>query len=278
MALKHPILRYHGSKHKMATWLAQHAPPAGSYTHRITVCAGGLGELLGTDDWPIEGISETVNDYSKQVSDFWRCIRDTHNFNKFKRLAELTPFSEIEFNERKELYNSQYIAERALAFFIEMRQGVQGTQGAEVSFATPTTRTRSAMNEQVSAWLSAVERLPEVYERLKRVEIRQLPADKMVRSYDHPKAFFIIDPPYLEETRTGGIGQYRNEWTYSQHDAFLSLLSTIQGKFMLCGYASQLYNDYAHRLGWNRYGKYVDKVSSRAAVTPQAWEYVWCNY
>ena len=278
MALRHPILRYHGSKHKLAHWFTTLAPPAGSYTHRITVCAGGLGEMLGTDAWPIEGVSETINDYSELVTDFWRCIRDRHNFQEFQRLAHLQPFSEIDFKRRHELLSSPYIAERALGFFIEMRQGVQGTQGDEISYATPTSRLRGGMNEQVSAWLSGVDRLYEAYLRLRRVEIRKVAADRLVRAYDHRKAFFIIDPPYLDETRTAGVGQYRNEWTPRQHEHFLHLLSTLQGKFMLCGYDSELYRTYASRNHWNRHGKLVNKTSSRAAETPITWEYVWTNY
>lgn len=279
--MKYPPLRYHGSKFELAEDIRDRSPqllppsqrlaalPA--YTHRLVPFAGGLGELMGTI-WPMEGISETVNDLSRKVSDFWRCLADQCNSTTFAWKAGLTPFSQDFFDYREDLYQSDYIADRALAFFIEQRMS---RQGAGKSFATPTTRVRRGMNEQVSAWLSAVEGLPEVIERLKRVEVRNMDAIDFIRAYDHENAFFYVDPPYVNETRES-IGQYNCEMTEVEHAALLSTLASIKGKFLLSGYGCETYYEWQSRYGFNQEFMAVDKKSSGDRAT--AYEGFWSNY
>ena len=85
------------------------------------------------------------------------------------------------------------------------------------------------MNENVSAWLSAVEGLPEAHARLGRVEIRNMDACEFIQKYDHPKALFYCDPPYLHQTRheKAANNEYTHEMTFEQHDNLLSRLSAI---------------------------------------------------
>jgi hypothetical protein len=57
------------------------------------------------------------------------------------------------------------------------------------------------MNEQASAWLSAVEGLRAVHTRLKRVVILNRPALEVIHQQDGQGTLFYLDPPYLHATR-----------------------------------------------------------------------------
>lgn len=277
----------------MAKWLWSHSPPshvdpcfAGipasantGYTHRIIPCAGGLGEILGCANWPIEGISETVNDINREVTDFWDTMRVPILFDSFLRQVQATAFSEETFNFAQQVLasNTNAPSYRAWAFYVIQRMGQQGRQG-QPSFATPTTRLRRGMNENVSAWLSSVDMLPEIHARLRRVEVRCMDAIECIKLYDHPRAFFYIDPPYLDETRQG-IGEYLyDESSEAWHYKLLGTLIEIQGKFMLSGYYSDLYARYSRKYHWRTVSTQRTKSSSRQETKPTATEYIWMNY
>ncbi len=89
--------------------------------------------------------------------------------------------------------------QRAVWFFITCRQSLAGRM--EDFAPLSRTRTRRRMNEQCSAWLTAVEGLIEVHGRLKRVVILNRPALEVIRQEDGPQTLFYLDPPYLHQTR-----------------------------------------------------------------------------
>jgi DNA adenine methylase len=271
----------------MAKWLyslspAPHTQPGSEhtgYTHRIIPCAGGLGELLGYTGWPVEGISETVNDINGDVSNFWEVIADPIWFAEFAERAALLPFSETAYLNASVLTSSTGSVDRALGFYILQRMGQAGTQG-QPQYATPTSRLRGGMNENVSALLGSVALLPEIHARLIRVEVRNCDAIELIQQYDRivgSRAFYYIDPPYLDETRVS-TGEYAAETDANWHVDLLNTLAQIEGKFMLSGYYNDLYAIAAERFGWRVAAHVYDKQSSRAATKPQATEYVWTNY
>lgn len=269
-------LKWHGGKSYLANWLHSLAPPSviddpeNGYTHRNIAFAGGLGEFW---NWlPIEGISETVNDRNRRLTVFWDVLRDPELFAEFKRRAEATPLCQ-ELWERLQEPNGP--VEEALLFFTVYRQS---RQGLGKDYTTPTTRTRRGMNEQVSAWLSAVEGLPECHARLRRVEIRNMDGRDFIRKYDHPRALFYCDPPYLHETRSS-TGEYReHEMDTAAHHRLLDTLAEIKGSFMLSGYHSPLYDDHARALGWRCHEREIDNKASSAKSKEKKTECVWTNY
>jgi DNA adenine methylase len=64
------------------------------------------------------------------------------------------------------------------------------------------TRTRRGMNEQASAWITAVDGLAAVHARLRRVAVLNRDALHVIRQHDGPDTLFYCDPPYLPRTRT----------------------------------------------------------------------------
>ncbi len=273
--VQNPPLKWHGGKQPLAKWLHSLAPAA--YTHRNIVFGGGLGEFW---NWlPIDGVSEAVNDTNGDLVNFYAVLRSDLHFPEFVRTIGLTPFADESFydaySERPFLFNGEGCVTRACAFFTAYRQS---RQGLAKDYATPTKRVRRGMNENVSAWLSAVDGLDECHERLRRVEIRNLDCIDFINKYDHPLALFYCDPPYLAETRSSG-GEYGpHEMTAEQHGILLGLLSTIKGKFMLSGYRSDLYDTAAGNFGWTRHENERPNSASSSKTKEMRVECVWTNY
>ena len=286
--IKQP-LRYHGGKNLLAPWLHFQAPPSvhedpiNGYTHRNYPFAGGLAEFWNWE--PVDGISEAVNDINKELSNFWFAIRSAEYFPKLQQLLEGTPFSEEEWKNAVNIlpalgYRDRDRIQAAWCFFVKFRQS---RQGLGKSYATPTSRTRRGMNENVSAWISAVDGLPECHKRLRRVEIRCLDFREFIPTYDHKGALFYCDPTYLhkdmDETQIrSALDCYSYEMSLQDHIDLLELLSTIEGRFMLSGYQSKLYDWYAKENDWEVQAKRVSLSSSSKKTKEQKTEICWRNY
>jgi DNA adenine methylase len=221
-----------------------------------------------------EGVSEVVNDLSGELTTFWQVLADPILFQVLKRYLEAVPVSQEIFE--------QSMHERAVSapvnaawFFIKCRQSMAGRMQ---SFSPITrTRTRRGMNENASAWISAIDGLAEVHARLRRVVILNDDALHVIKSQDGPATLFYLDPPYLHETRAG-VGQYAYEMVDDQHEQLLRLLKTLTGKFMLSGYRSELYDRYAKEAGWNRIEFQVANHAASGKSKRKMIECLWVNY
>lgn len=146
-------IKSHGGKHYLADWIIEHMPP---HKHYVEPYSGGLSVLLRK---PFDGISEVANDLDSQLTTFWRVLQSEDTFLAFRRRLEATPFSEVEFLQSARKGKDEI--EKACFFFTRCRQS---RQGLGKDFATLSrNRTRRNMNEQVSAWWTAIEGLEEIY-------------------------------------------------------------------------------------------------------------------
>ena len=284
-------LKWHGGKYYLRKWIVDLMPP---HLHYVEPYFGGGGILLARDperDWMAtgdekltaaeKGSSEVANDLHGELINFWRVLQNAEHFEAFQRRIELTPFSESEFDvalERSrepESDRDMSPVERAVQFFILARQSRQGLMR---DFATLSrNRTRSRINEQVSAWLNVVNGLPDVHQRLRDVVILNQPAVDVIRRQDGPKTLFYCDPPYVHESRAT-TGEYTFEMTKSDHVDLLNTLSEIQGKFMLSGYPSELYTRWEHDFQWTRHEFEIDNKASSGKVKEKKTECIWCNF
>lgn len=69
--------------------------------------------------------------------------------------------------------------------------------------------------------------IEDTHERLTRVQIENLPYEKVIEKYDTPETFFYIDPPYFN------IQCYRYNLGEEDFRRMADLLGTIKGKFIL---------------------------------------------
>jgi len=261
-----PPLKWHGGKHYLAPKIVALMPP---HTHYVEPYAGGLSVLLAKNP---DGVSEAVNDLNGRLTNFWRVLQREDTFTRLRRVLEAVPFSEVEWNDAGREPTSDEVAD-AVAFFVRCRHSLAG----RMEHVTPLsrTRTRRGMNEQASAWLSAVEGLDAVHERLKRVAVLNRDALDVIRLQDGPGTLFYLDPPYLPATRaTADV--YAHEMTREQHEELLALVGTCKGRVMLSGYPSELYD--ARLRGWTRHEFAVPNQAAGGKKKRRMVEAVWCNW
>lgn len=245
------------------------------HTHYVEPYAGGLAVLLAKDP---EGVSEVVNDLNGDLINFWRVLADTEYFENFKRAIEVTPFSEPHWNAAVATLGLDIpyakVVISALDFFIRVRQSLAGRGAAFTPLSRK--RTRRGMNEQVAAWLTAVEGLPEVHARLKRVVILNRPALDVIRQQDGPDTLFYLDPPYLHETRstTEEYGEY--EMDAHAHGELLVLIRECKGKVMISGYYSTMYRMGLD--GWTLHQFDLPNNAASGRTKARKTECLWTNF
>jgi DNA adenine methylase len=243
------------------------------HLHYVEPFAGGLSVLLAKSP---EGISEVVNDLNGELTNFWNVLKDADEFSRFLRMVQATPFSEVEWESaRADLANASSL-ERAVAFFILCRQSHSGRMQ---HFAALTrNRTRRNMNEQASAWITTVEGLPAVHERLRRVVILNRTAIEIIKDQGGPKTLFYLDPPYVHETRVSTTEYGKHEMTLEDHIRLLDEVSRSEGKFMISMYRHKIYDEFAKRHDWHRVDFDLPNHSAGGAVKRRMTECIWMNF
>ena len=264
-----PPLKWHGGKHYLAARIIEKFAP---HVHYVEPFAGGLSVLLAKNP---DGVSEVVNDLNGDLANFWCTLQSADAFRDFCRVVQAVPFSESEFAFAKAATVFDTDTDRAVNFFVACRQSLAGRMQSFTGITK--TRTRRGMNNEVSAWLSAVEGLPLVHARLKRVLILNRPALEVVRGHDGPQVLQYLDPPYIHASRAT-TGEYAHEMTDADHRELLATITdpAIKGKFALSGYDNPLY---AERLAsWNRHEFEIANHSAGGASKRRMVEVLWTNY
>lgn len=186
MNVRNP-LKWHGGKSYLAKRIIELMPPRcrtpnaptpddPGWLHYVEPYAGGLSVLLANDP---EGISEVVNDLNFSLTNFWSTLQSPEAFAEFVRRVQVVPFSQVQYEASHEPYEPTWdktggMCSHAVNFFIHCRQSMAGRMDSFAPLSR--NRTRRGMNEQFAAWLSAIEGLPEVRDRLIRVAILNKPA------------------------------------------------------------------------------------------------------
>jgi DNA adenine methylase len=275
-----PPLKWHGGKHYLARRIVGLMPP---HLHYVEPFAGGLAVLLARDPddrrlWlsatsDQRGVSEVANDLHGRLTNFWRVLQGEDTFARFRRAVAAVPLSRPEWGEAHRHTAGPDPVADAVAFFVDCRQSRSGL----MTGFTPLTRgrTRRGMNGNVSEWLSAVDGLPEVHARLRRVAVENLPALELIPREDSPATLFYCDPPYLHETRSA-TGAYAHEMSEADHRALLDVLRRCQGKVMLSGYPSRLYDEAL--ASWSRHTFDLPNNAAGGRRKGRETEVLWCNF
>src|SRR5215831_10305059 len=106
LALRPPA-KWHGGKTYLARRIVGLMPP---HVHYVEPYAGGLAVLLAKQP---DGVSEVVNDLDGGLTNFWRVLQDTEDFQRFVRIVQAVPFSEAEWNAAAECLDDPDPALRA---------------------------------------------------------------------------------------------------------------------------------------------------------------------
>jgi DNA adenine methylase len=234
---------WYGGKYSHLDWILPLLPHAQHYCEPF---GGSAAVLINRPPSPIE----TYNDLDGEVVNFFAVLRDQKD--SLIEAIGLTPFSRAEFElaidgPTEGISN----VEKARRFFVRARQVRTGLaqKASSGRWAHCLLTSRAGMAGAVSRWLGSVEDLPEIAQRLLRVQIECAPAVEVIQRYDSPETLFYCDPPYPHASRTDS-NAYSHEMTDSDHRALSEVLHSVKGKVALssyhCALMDELYSDWQH--------------------------------
>jgi DNA adenine methylase len=261
------LFGWYGGKFSHLDWLLPSLPKCHHYCEPF---AGSAAVLLNRASSPVE----TYNDLDGEVVNFFRVCRDQGA--DLTRAIALTPFSREEFALACSLDPEASPLERARRFYVRARQVRTGlAQTATLGrWGNCKNTSRAGMSGIISRFLGGVEMLPEIAERLLRVQIENRPACDVIRLYDSPQTLFYCDPPYVHQTR-GDAKAYKYEMTDSQHIELARVLKVVKGKVAISNYDCPLMNELYPSPKWR---KSVSGPRTNHATKGQRIEVLWTNY
>lgn len=256
---------WYGGKYSHLAWLLPLLPEC---HHYVEPFAGSAAVLLNREPSPVE----TYNDIDGEITNFFRVLRD-HKDHLVEQIG-LTPFSREEFYRAVSDEPPETDLERARRFFVRARQVRTGlAQTASLGrWANCKNTSRAGMSGVVSRWLGSVAMLPEIAERLLRVQIENRPALEIISLYDDKGTLFYCDPPYVHASR-GDSKAYAHEMSDTEHIKFGKAISRLRGKAAISGYRCDLM-DTVYR-GWRLV---ESKAKTCHSVKQSRTEALWMNY
>lgn len=257
---------WYGGKFSHLDWLLPLLPEAHHYCEPF---AGSAAILLNRPPSPVE----TYNDIDGEVVNFFRVLRTSRE--ALVEAIGLTPFSREEFYLSLHTNGTKLSdIERARRFFVRARQARTGlAQTASLGrWANCKQTSRAGMSGVVSRWLGSMEALPDIAERLLRVQIENRPAIDVIKLYDDRRTLFYCDPPYLHSTR-GDSKAYGFEMAEDDHRQLSEVLRCVKAKVAMSGYRNKLM-DKLYK-GWRRFDAPEKHCHSIKQVRQES---LWMNY
>lgn len=259
-----PPVKWHGGKHYLARRIVACFPLHQTYVEPF---GGAASVLLNKGPSPVE----VYNDLDERITRLFRVLRDRGE--QLRNLLALTPYSEVEFDDAVDPTDDEL--EQARRDFVRWRASIGG-RGEDFSFTLH--RVRRGMADVVSAYLSAIDdELPKIVQRLRSVQILCRPALNVIRDWDSSGTLFYCDPPYLPATRAEPTrAAYAVDMTERDHRQLAEQLNQCEGKVILSGYPSALYDELYR--GWRVVQFDIANHAAGAPVKARETECLWMNW
>jgi len=263
--MKHPVMRYHGSKFRLAPWIQSFFPPHHTYVEPF---GGAAGVMLQKK----RSMSEVYNDMDGDVVNVFRVLRGPDTAKQLQRLIALTPYSREDFKLSHSRTDDPIENARRVLVAAAMGFGSAGATKHTTGFRIDSAR---KYGTAAHLWGEYPEEIMHFCDRFKNVVIENKPAADVIANHNRADTLFYVDPPYLHSTRNmgGNRGYYRHEMTDADHEELLVLLKSVDGSVIVSGYDNELYNDLL--AGWAKYSK-KSRISAGRGTAIRM-ENVWLN-
>ncbi|SCJ70687.1 DNA adenine methylase [uncultured Flavonifractor sp.] len=259
---KRPVLKYPGSKWRMADWIISLMPPHKSYLEPFF----GSGAVFFNKR---PSRIETINDLDGEIVNLFRCVREWPE--ELACAVALTPYSREEYERAWSRFKAGGKAcgiEDARLTLVRYWQSHGSTSVYKGGWKNDRAGREYAYD--VRYWRNLPGWVLDAAERLKDAQIEQTQAVELIRRFKHPDVLIYADPPYVVSTRKGK--QYVVDMVEDrQHIELLEALKEHPGPVILSGYENELYEK--HLQGWMKLHKKA-LAEGGAART----ETVWMNY
>lgn len=244
MTISAPVIRYHGSKFRLAPWIIERLPEHTCYVEPF----GGAGGVLMQKT---RAYAEVYNDLDGDIVNLFRVLQDEKSRSRLFELLTLTPYAREEFELAWE--SAADPAERARRTIIRAQMGF-GSAGATKGKTGFRIDTKREYGTAQALWAEYPDSIAEIGERMTGVLIENRPAIEVMQAHDAPSTLHYVDPPYVHDTRYKGATSgryYRHEMDDQQHIELLSVLLDLEGMVVVSGYPCKLYDDLL--TGWQRH-------------------------
>ncbi|HHD7239261.1 TPA: DNA adenine methylase [Enterobacter cloacae] len=262
-SIKHPAIRYHGGKFRLASWIIQQMPQHVCYVEPF---GGAAGVLLQKP----RSYAEVYNDLDGEVVNLFRVLRNVEMNQRLQEACMLTPYSRDEFCAAREATDEPI--ERARRMIVRASMGFASAAGigGNSGFRSDSKRKYATA---AHLWVRYPENLAAVGQRLQGVIIENKDALAVMHAHDAETTLHYIDPPYVPETRIQGNRYYTHEMTAEEHVQLLLAARAINGMVMISGYDTDLYNDMLN--GWAKLTKEA-RISAERGTKVRT-ECLWIN-
>ena len=263
------VIRYFGGKgNGLCKRLIEHFPENYHEYKYLEPFGGSAAVLFNKELSPIE----IYNDIEENVYSLFKVLTDKDLFNQFKEKCDLTPYSKQIMDEFKESLKSDELdhLDRAYKYFIVNRTAYNGTGGFSAAPAI-----RRKMSKSVSDYLTTVDKLIDVHQRLSKVIVHNEDALKLIEKYDQEDWFMYLDPPYHQDTRTGA--RYKEDMDNLKQEDFLDTVINCENcKILISGYDCEEYDRLVEN-GWTKISFEVKTQSNKRSPKTKV-ETIWFNY
>jgi DNA adenine methylase len=255
--MKTPIT-YWGGKQLLAALIIKNIP---EHTTYVEPFLGGGAVFWAKPQSDVE----IINDLNGEVVNFYRVLKT--RFPELQQRIQSTPHSRQCYADALTIYHHPHLfkeLDRAWAFYTATNQGRSGKIGSW-GYGT----IGNAVEKKIA---NRRDDFSEDYaRRLDRVQIECADALKIVRLRDRAETFFYIDPPYYNSD----MGHYGG-YTEADFEALLQSCSSMQGKFLLSSYPSEILKKYATAHGWHTIE--IEQVCTASPLRKKKVEVLTANY
>lgn len=259
-------IKYFGGKGTMYKNIIQYFPAQEEYNIYIEPFGGSFSIGLHKEPSPVE----IYNDLEQNVYALFKVLSNKELFINFKERCDLSYYDDNLRQYYKQLLKTKLsILDRAVMFFYVNRTSHNGIGGFSINSII-----RRKMSKSVSDFLSCIDRLPELHQRLSNIIVSNMDGIKLIKKYNQSNVFFYLDPPYEQSTRTSA--RYLVDMNRKQHEELLTVLSNIKAKVLLSGYDCKLYN-YLLEVGFNKIQFEVKTIDGKRNPKTKT-ETLWKNY
>mgnify|MGYP001176824854 CR=1 FL=1 len=261
--IRHPVMRYHGGKFRLAPWIISHFPDHRCYVEPF---GGAAGVLIQKP----RSYAEVYNDLDGEVVNLFRVLRDADMCRRLQDACSLTAYAREEFNLAKQPATDPI--ERARRMVVRACMGF-GSASALDSHSGFRCDSKRLYATAAHLWTRFPANLAAISERLQGVIIENKNALEVMRAHDGDDTLHYIDPPYVSETRAAGRRQYNHEMTDDDHVELLATATLMRGAVVISGYDCEIYRDLL--TGWQMKTKSSRISAGKGTKTRQ--ECIWLS-
>lgn len=267
MPITSPVMRYHGGKFRLATWVMSFFPEHSIYVEPF---GGAAGVMLQKP----KAVAEVYNDLDGAVVNVFRVLQCPEASQRLADLLMLTPYARAEFEQAYLQTDNPIEQARRTLIRAHMGFGSAGATKGKTGFRSDSRRSYGTASH---IWAKFPPKIADFCARFAGVIIENRPAASVIETHDSAETLFFVDPPYLHSTRhdarINGGRHYNHEMSDDDHAQLLFALTRVKGFVALSGYPSDAYTESLE--GWG-----MVSCSSRIAAgrgTGVKTECLWLN-